>query len=257
MSDPNGARNEGDAEDEILILGGKTRLVEHDHPSKPSTPTVSSPSSTTKASSSISQSNISVPVSFSPVSMSSQPTDALNLLSSLPPAPRIEDIPMNTAMATAFEHTNLPSAWSDQEALLIKYLSSGVDLNVAQTSAYANDADPAAFMWADMSYSNSPDSQPSMENNNINNYSQDGDLLSKAAAPLNAQAMQTTNLESSGFPLYMNGTNFSSVMQHPQQRQQSQQQQQQQQQQHQQFPLNLENLAAWDPSQWSDPQVFY
>ncbi|THH10362.1 hypothetical protein EW145_g1390 [Phellinidium pouzarii] len=51
------------------------------------------------------------------------------------------------------------SAWSDQEALLINYLSSGADFNLAQSAAFAGEPDPGAFMWSDMSNSNSPDTQ--------------------------------------------------------------------------------------------------
>ena len=318
-SDPNAAsrsRDDGDAEveDEILILGGKTKLVEQGvglgqgHLSKPSTPTIST-SMSTPSSSSISRSQTLVPDAqaiyqtlHTPTTSSSNSTqleipDALNLLPSLPPPPRPEDIPMNTAMATAFEHTSLPSAWSDQEALLIKYLSSGVDLNVAQSSVYASDPDPAAFMWADMSYSNSPDSQPSMDANSTgtgasgasntgnvagNGYSQQqqdgngagGDVIrSQAATPFDTSRSHSqaqtpysvgTNLNldldtnSAAFPLFsMNGTGVGYPGVVNQQQHLNQQQQQQQPPAQQPYSVPVQLGGLSWNPQWSDPQVFF
>ena len=50
-------------------------------------------------------------------------------------------------------NTDLPgawSAWSDQEALLINYISSGADMHLAQNAAFRQEPDPASFMWQDM-----------------------------------------------------------------------------------------------------------
>ena len=55
------------------------------------------------------------------------------------------------------------TAWSDQEALLINFLSSGADLHFAQNAAFTGEPDPSAFMWAEMGNSNSNSSGNSPE----------------------------------------------------------------------------------------------
>lgn len=44
------------------------------------------------------------------------------------------------------------SAWSDQEALLINYLSSGADFNLAQSAAFAGENDGRAYAWPGAGY---------------------------------------------------------------------------------------------------------
>ncbi|KAH8111005.1 fungal-specific transcription factor domain-containing protein [Phellopilus nigrolimitatus] len=157
----------GENEDELLIFTGKNRLfkpkVEH-HDISLSTP-MSAASALTTASSMLplnqTQSD-ALPTEFSqrtpvagPSSGQSQshnstsPSDTT--MPATPATPDIDPLAMNADLPSAW------SAWSDQEALLINYLSSGADLSLAQSAAFAGEPDPSAFMWAEMSHANSPD----------------------------------------------------------------------------------------------------
>ncbi|KAL5513258.1 hypothetical protein ACEPAH_3656 [Sanghuangporus vaninii] len=166
-SNASDCKTPGEADDELLIFAGKNRLVKpKDEPLETSLPPLMStpPSSTsiTPPVPQVTHPDFSRPLNpkkeHSPVASRSQssPED-----STLPPTPEgdtnVLGVPMNADLPAAW------TAWSDQEALLINYLSSGADLHFAQNAAYTGEPDPSAFMWAEMGNSNNNSSGNSPE----------------------------------------------------------------------------------------------
>ena len=170
----NGAKGAGEGDDELLIFTGNNRLVkpkeEHHEPVLLTPPLSSSSSAATP----------SLPSELAQTSLPD-----LGITKRDPSISRSQSQSRRQSLHQLQSHTNSPSestlcatperdrdllginadvpgawsAWADQEALLINYLSSGADLQLAQTAAFAREPDPSAFMWAEMSNRNSPDAQ--------------------------------------------------------------------------------------------------
>ncbi len=153
--------------DELMIFGGSTKLFDKDkikkeHPEKhyavevQSVPRVKTSSHmAASGSGTSSRSHSSTESSMFPSPMQQQSDVLQGMSSATPPSP--EDL--KNGNSASFPSTW--AAWSDQEAMLINYLSSGVDINSAASAAFATDADPMSFLWTDM-HANSPaDSQGS------------------------------------------------------------------------------------------------
>ncbi|KAI5121634.1 hypothetical protein M0805_001163 [Coniferiporia weirii] len=167
-------RPAGEAEDELLIFAGKKRLVKPKvEPAEVSLSEMSTPeSSGSVASSSALTSTLveSPPADFplpthpssvqshgqsqSQIQIQSQGQSDGSPISAAAPPDMDAD---GTALSMSLDFPGAWSAWSDQEALLINYLSSGADFNLAQSAAFSGEPDPRAFMWPDMSHANSPD----------------------------------------------------------------------------------------------------
>lgn len=136
--------------------------------------------------------------------------------------------------------TGLPAswaAWTDPEALLISYLSSGIDLNVAEMAAYAGVPDPSAFLWPGMSSSNSPDNpqqtEPVIDPEPPSPSKDDMALLSPNSA---IEFLFANGIEPSPFASGAPGGD--QIPQAP-------------------VDQSLDNMTAWDPRQWPGQQAFY
>jgi len=150
--------------DELMIFGGSTKLFDKDkikkeHPEKhyavevQSVPRVKASSHiVASGSGTSSRSQSSTESSMFPSPLQQQ---GMNMNGTTPPSP--EDL--KNENSASFPSTW--AAWSDQEAMLINYLSSGVDINSAASAAFATDADPMSFLWTDIHANSPPDSQGS------------------------------------------------------------------------------------------------
>ena len=149
----------------------------------------------------------------------------------LPPTPDI--LAMGTGLPASW------AAWTDQEALLINYLSSGIDLNVAEMAAYAGVPDPSAFLWSGMSSSNSPESQQQGESaqdaDGASSSKNDPALLSPTSA---INFLLANGIEPSPFAPGA-PTNDQQSSQVP-------------------ITTQLDSIPThWEPTQWHGQQAFY
>lgn len=157
-------------EDELLIFAGKKRLVQPkpepvDDTIPPLLPHASSSTVSLQMRSSPEQMAPIVPSSDNILPLSRSTSQVHGLAHShsqhrngspsdgtFPPTPDDSFAAMNTEIPGAW------SAWSDQEALLINYLSSGVDMHLAQNAAFPGEvSDSTTFMWENTGNSNTPE----------------------------------------------------------------------------------------------------
>jgi len=165
--------------DELMIFGGSTKLFDKDkikkeHPEKhyegevqdvqpiKSASHIVAVAATASGTSDRSQSSADSSMFATPPQQQSDMLQGLMTLngtsSAIPTSPPTPE-DLRNGSGASFPPTW--SAWSDQEAMLINYLSSGVDINAATNAAFANDADPMSFIWADVHANSPPDSQGS------------------------------------------------------------------------------------------------
>lgn len=180
---------EGD--DELLIFAGKNRLVKEE-PREDVLPHIKQEEAASSLTTSLHLPNGSSPFDFGLLPSSSSRNGILgrnprnisrtssldqhrqNFISShhvsspsdataptLPPTPD-DTMIMNRDLPDSW------SAWSDQEALLINYISSGADMHIAQNAAFQQEPDPATFMWQDMGNANTPEESTSPDGTKIN-----------------------------------------------------------------------------------------
>ncbi|EJD07642.1 uncharacterized protein FOMMEDRAFT_116020 [Fomitiporia mediterranea MF3/22] len=187
----------GEYDDELLIFAGKNNIVKPKD--EPREVTLASQTSTPPTSSAVSAASVLRSNSV-PIQRQFQDQDTLltrsNSLSqahnsphdsTLPPTPEGDGNARSASM-----NVDLPSAWtawSDQEALLINYLSSGADLHFAQNAAFTGEPDPSSFMWAEMSTATTPEAS------------------SQDSAKLQQQQQQASSGDSSGLFNGMGGVN--------------------------------------------------
>lgn len=170
LQDESVVKTEENTEDELLIFAGKNRLVKEE-PREDSLPPPSTDDSScaslylpNASSSNISYdlglnsrerifgSNLSRSSSHDQHRQSLLSSHHLNSPSDAT-APTLPSTPDDSLLM----NTDLPgawSAWSDQEALLINYISSGADMHLAQNAAFRQEPDPASFMWQGMGNTN-------------------------------------------------------------------------------------------------------